>query len=666
MVTNCYTTKINIMSTLLRFILKSTTLILFLLLFFIGNFNGIGQSSIPFKELAKNSPYRYHTIARVIKNKELRLSDYYSPFEKGKDGSIGKAWKKVKAYFPKKFYYTDEETYFMMHQFTSGVLGKVTVYESAEFKKANENFPAFTDRGIVNHFNKIKNNEKALNEFKKKLGLLWEYFKNTKSKRFLKSELGKDLYNEMLKSLREEGDHIFAAALLHEGMHAAVGAARKANKIDKDFKACNTPVQWDELRGYMAEMQYHFNYYKLSQAKIDGQMSKINGLLAKLEKFRGLKKPLEPSKLKAIEKLKLKIKARIAMIRVSLREMQQSLDRMKSLIAFFKKQKYVKDTAPQKYKDMVKSLETKLANFAKEVQAAIAGYEKGLKSLEDMLNAWNKWARCETTDPPTEEEHKKAKKEFKDVSWPTSPSTDDEKKIAEEKLAITYNLGPYAVDSSKEEIDKELLIEDLSEPSDFPNADSSKETFSIRSGVEMTNPKLDDLNSYFNYLNDTWGRDIGTIASSTGFWIQVSYHTGDHFSIGIDYVNHAVTSSHEPSSYNSDNTLNTITFIGIYNTDISSDLTLNLSGGIGFNSAEYSETEDTYNIKEKSTDAGFLVSGGLDLRIGNFVGITSEIGYRAAKLSGFDDDVHFFDATNSPVVLDFSGVFTRIGLVFKF
>ncbi len=474
------------------------------------------------------------------------------------------------------------------------------------------------------------------------MGLLWEYFGDKKSKRFLKSELGKSLYNALLKSLREEGDHIFAAALLHEGMHAALGSARKAKKIHEDFKLCKTDVQWDELRGYMAEMQYHFNYFKFSKDKIDAHMKEINKLLNALEKYRGLEKPLKPSQLKAIEKIKLKIKAHIAMIRVSLREMQQSLDRLKSMIDFFKKQKYVKDTAPQKYKDLVKNLKTKLANFAKEVQEAIADYEKGLKGLEDMLNAWNKWAKCETKDPPTEEEHKKSKKEFEDVTWPTPPSTDDEKKIAEKKLAITYNLGPYAVDSSKEEIDKEMLIEDLSEPLNLPEDHTPKETISVRSGVEFTSPKMDALNSYFGYLNDTWSRNIRNIGNSTGFWIQVSYLTSDHFSIGLDYVNHSVKSNHEPSSYNSDNTLNSVTFVGTYNTDISSNLILNLSGGIGFNSAEYSETEGTFNVNGSSSDTGFMVSGGLDLRIGNSVGITSEVGYRAAKLSDFGDEVNFF------------------------
>jgi hypothetical protein len=565
------------MTTILRFTRKSASLILFPILFFIGYFNGIGQSSTPFKEVAKNSPYRYHTIKRVLANKELKLSKYYSPYERSKNGSIGMAWKKVTSYFPKKFYYTAEETYFMTHQFTSGVLGKITVYESAELKKATKNFPAFTDKGIVNHYDKIKNNADALKEFKKKLGLLADYFKDSKSKRFLKSELGKTLYNEMLKSLREEGDHIFAAALLHEGMHAAVGSATKANKVDNDFKNCKTPVNWDELRGYMAEMQYHFNYYKFSKAKIDAEMGKISELLAKLEKFRGLKKPLKPSQLKAIEKLKLKIKARIAIIRVKLREMQQSLDRMKGMIDFFKKQKYVKDNADKKYHDMVKNLETKLANFAKEVQAAIAAYEKGLKGLEDMLKAWNEWAKCKKDDPPTEEEHKKAKKEFEDVTWPDAPSTDEEKKIAEKKLAITYNLGPYAVDSSKEKIDKELLIEDLSEPSDISDDDTPKATISVRSGVELINPKMDALNSYFDYLNETWSRDIGSVGSSAGFWIQASYHTSDHFSIGLEYVNHSVASSHGPSSYSSENTLNAVTFVGTYNTDIATNLTLNLS-----------------------------------------------------------------------------------------
>lgn len=76
-------------------------------------------------------------------------------------------------------------------------------------------------------------------------------------------------------------------------------------------------------------------------------MKAINKLLKALERFRGMKKPLKKSQLKAIEKIKAKIKAHIAMIRVSLREMQQSLDRMKSML-FFQKTKLCKTRSTKK------------------------------------------------------------------------------------------------------------------------------------------------------------------------------------------------------------------------------------------------------------------------------------------------------------------------------
>lgn len=166
-------------------------------------------------------------------------------------------------------------------------MARITVFESTEIKKETENFHNFSDKGIVKYYNKIKNNADALKKFKEKLGLLESYFENEKAKRLLKRYLESKLYNELLKSLCEEGDHIFAAALLHEGMHASLGSAVKASKIDKDFKSCKAPVQWDELRGYMSEMQYHFNYYKFSQDKINAHMKAINNLLKYLEKFRG-------------------------------------------------------------------------------------------------------------------------------------------------------------------------------------------------------------------------------------------------------------------------------------------------------------------------------------------------------------------------------------------
>ncbi len=127
------------MTSVLRFFMKSATLTVFLLLFFlIGNLNGISQTSTSFKEMAKNKAPNYYIINRVVKNNDLLLRNYYSP-KQWKTGNVENAWKKVRSYFPKKFYYNSSTKYFMTHQFTEGGLAKLTVYQSKEINKAARN-----------------------------------------------------------------------------------------------------------------------------------------------------------------------------------------------------------------------------------------------------------------------------------------------------------------------------------------------------------------------------------------------------------------------------------------------------------------------------------------------------------------------------------------------
>lgn len=379
-----------------------------------------------------------------------------------------------------------------------------------------------------------------------------------------------------------------------------------------------------------------------------------------------MKKPLKKSQLKAIEKLKAKIKAHIAMIRVSLREMQQSLDRMKSMLDFFKKQNYVKPGAPKKYHDMVKNLETKLENFSKEVKKTIAAYEKRLKGLEDMLKAWNEWAKCRKTDPPTEEEHKKSKKEFEDVSWPSAPSTDEEKDISERKLAITYNLGPYADTGGDGNGDtKKEIIKDVSDESD---SSDRKGDIVISGGAEFSKPKMDNINSYFDYLNTTWNGNIDAVDQSTGFWISGMYHSGTNFAFGLDFTHHSLSASGAlqvpGSSYTSDLSFSSIAVTINYDIPISSSFLMTISGGLGPQWSDYKEIENTFEVSGSSSIIGFQTSFNLTYYFSPSFGATAGFGYRAAK---FDDyGVEFFQPSNSNVQLDFSGSFSRIGIKIRF
>ncbi len=651
--------------------LKKYSPLAFLCLFLLASIDTVDAQSRTRITKDKTVP-NYKVIERIVKNKNLRLKSYYG--DQWKSGNYKAAWQRVETYFPNKFYYNSSKENFMSHWFSPKGMA-MDIYQSKELSQAVSNMFSYNIRNVFNHYQKIKKNDNAKNkkdlrEFKDKLGLLEPYFENSKTFsqliKFLKK--GK-LYEQLFDALEAEGDHMFAAALLHEGMHASVDNARRTKKMQDHFASCKAPVQWDELRGYMSEVGYHSNYYKFCKKNMDAHMAGIFKLLAELEKFRNKKKPLSKSDKKKIERIKARIKARIAIIRVRLREIQQSLDRMKGLMKHFKS-KYIKPGAPKEFKDLIDDLEKKIDDFAKEAKKAIDDMEKALKDLEKMLKAWNEWAACKTKKPPTEEDHKKNKEKFDDVSWPSPPPTDEEKDIAEKKLGRTYNLGPYSDptqgpgpfgdDEEDEDEEKEEIQKDASDKNDF----------TIGFGMEISNPKMDALNGYYDYLNETWTGSIDEITSNSGFWIQASYPVNTHFSIGIEYVHHTFNSDgflqSQASDYSSENTFNNYSLVGVYSPSLGTNLDANLSVGIGLSQADYTETEGTFVLSGDSSTLGFQTSGGLSYNLSKSIGINGSIGYRVAKFDDYSNDINFFDATNSKVKVDFSGMYTRFGIKVKF
>jgi hypothetical protein len=610
----------------------------------------------------------YKVLERIVRNKQLKLQTYYG--NDWKSGNYKAAWQRVETYFPYKFYYNSSEESFMSHWFSPTGMA-MDVFKSKELSQAVSNYFAYNIKNVYNHYQGIKKNDNAkrkkdLREFKDKLGLLEPYFENSKSFTQLINFLKKGkLYNQLFDALEGEGDHMFAAALLHEGMHASIDNARRTKKMQDHYTSCKAKVQWDELRGYMSEVGYHSNYYKFCQNNMAAHMAGIFKLLAELEKLRAKGKPKTKAEKKKLERLKARIKARIAIIRVRLREIQQSLDRIKGLMQHFKS-KYIKPDAPREFKDQMNDLEKRIEAFAKEAKKAIDDMEKALKDLEKMLKEWNVWAACNSDHPPTEGDHKKNKKDFDDVSWPSAPSTDEEKDVAEKNLGRAYNLGPYSDPNlgpgpfDDEEEEEEEIYKDSSDKNDF----------SLGLGVEDLNPNMDEMNDYYSYLNTTWNGDINATESTSGYWIQAYYSSGKKISVGVEYVNHELKSTgflqSQGSDYSSLNTFNNINIIVVYSPALATNLAANIAAGLGISLAEYTETEGSFELSGNSTTMGLQTSTGLDYNFSNFMEIHASVGYRFAKFDDFGEKVNFYDATDSKVIADFSGIYTRIGLMIHF
>lgn len=639
-----------------------------------------GQSQTSFEKMGANTP-NYKVIERIVKSKRLKLQKYYG--STWKSGNYRGAWQRVMQYFPKNFQYNSSTKNFMHHWFNPKGKLEIAVYQSHELKKAVKNLETFHDHSIVRAYKAMrdKKEQTEADAFKNKLGPLEKYFLDKESKKLLKKYLkgeksiskeARGIYNEMLKTLKEEGDHMFAAALLHEGLHSKIDNDQKVAQIHNDFKSCKTPVQWDEFRSYMAEIGYHANYYKYAMEKINAHMNRIKALLKELEKFRKLKKPISDKDKAKIERIKAKIKAHMVIIRVHLREIQQSLDRMKGLMDYFKKN-YFKADNPKNYKNfdeikqLIDQVDNKINDFTNKAQKAINDLNKALKDLKDMLDAWNVWASCQTPIPPTEEKHKEVIKKFEDVSIPSIPSTEDEKKVGERNIRSTGNRrsrieisqGPSQKDSIQE---KKKKLSDIKSPYTHP--------FSISAGVDRSTFKMDKLNDYFNYLNQTWEGDISSIENSIGYWLSINYKIFSNFDIGFghNHFKEQVTSvlNSTSNTYTNEVTLNTIELTVNYYFNITSNLNAFAHLGAGPYWSTYQETEGTFSIEGKANTFGYIVGSGLEVNLSNKFAITGQVGFRQAKFDSYDNNIQFFQPDDTNVELDFSGIYVRLGLKYRF
>jgi hypothetical protein len=647
-------------------------------LLFGATFVAFSQSQTSFNDMGANTP-NYKVIERVVKSNRLKLRNYYK--QNWKSGQYRGAWERVMQYFPNNFYHNSSSENFMHHWFNPKGKLEMSVYNSKELKKAVSNLGTFWDGNIVNAYKEMrsKKDKTDANDFKSKLGPLEKYFLSKDAKKLLKKYLKgeksltkgvRGIYNEMLKTLREEGDHMFAAALLHEGMHAKVDNDQKVAQIHNDFKSCKTPVQWDEFRGYMAEVGYHANYYNWAMNKIRAHWGKIKSLLKDLEKFRNKPKPLSDKDKAKIERIKAKIKAHMVIMRVHLREIQQSLDRMKGLMDYFKKN-YFKSDNPKNYKDfeevknLIDGVNKKVTDFTTKAQKAIDDIAKSLKDLEDMLNAWNVWASCQTPKPPTKEKHKEVIKKFEDVSLPTAPSTDAEKKEGDRKISRSsgqrrnYIQGPpdtnVTVDSS--------MVRDQGEILDS--------RFAVSAGADISSFKLNELNDYFYYLNSTWDGNISHISSGTGYFVSAEWSINSSFAIGSEFIHHSNEAkgflTTTANSYSNEHSLNGVDLHLTYGLPlIDNNLDLILKSGVGYYWSTYRETEGTFKIEGKSNTIGFNVSGGLEYSITEPISIFGLIGYRSIIFGDFDNNVEFFQPSNKKVTIDLSGVYVQFGISFRF
>jgi hypothetical protein len=374
-----------------------------------------------FKDIPSNDPVR-EIVQTVLGSRFFCMRDGF-PGREWTEGGYGAAWERVREYFPGKTYYVVPGTFFMTHGFDADGRLFMEIHESAYLKLCVGNGQTFTPGSIVGAYGRMleptAGPEAAA--FREKLGRLEPFFRDEDAHRGLRKAMGEDLYLGLLKSLAEEDYHMIAGGFMHEGMHAGLDDALVA-RLQAEFSAGTRPVQWDELRAFMAEIGYHGPYDRWAAGDIAGHWRRVENLLGELEGLR--KKPsLRPgSDRRKFERVRAQAWTHAALIRLRTREIWQSARRMQDLSTSFQKD-YIRNAPSAEIGERLAGLERDTAGFVTAAGEAAQATELAVRSLEAVLDTWGEWAEGRRPFPPPVTDSQAAVKQVKGILWP-EPAVD--------------------------------------------------------------------------------------------------------------------------------------------------------------------------------------------------------------------------------------------------
>jgi hypothetical protein len=292
------------------------------------------------------------------------------------------------------------------------------VHESAYLSLCVGNRMTFTPASVVAAYGRMLRapDSREAADFREKIGQLEPFFRDEPAQHGLRKALGEALYRRLLEDLREEDYHMLAGGLMHEGMHAGLDDALVA-RLQADFGAGEGAVQWDELRAFMAEIGYHGAYAGWAEGDVADDWRQIERSLGDLERLR--KKPrlnIGPD-LARFERARAEIWAYAALLRLRMREIWQSAQRMQTLAQTFRGD-YIKGAPPADIETLFKDLEHDTASFAAVAGEAIQASEIALRFLENILEEWSDWSTGRRPFPPPVTDSAAIVKRSKDIRWP--------------------------------------------------------------------------------------------------------------------------------------------------------------------------------------------------------------------------------------------------------
>jgi hypothetical protein len=610
----------------------------------------------PFGDVPANDP-RKEIIQTVLGSKAYTTGVMTEAMWKANDFNL--AWERVGQFFPQRTSFTTAREQFLTHFFNPLGFQELEIFDSDYLRMCVQNRLTFTREGIVGAYRGMGESDPAgAASFSGKLGALEPYFRDEDSKERLRDMIGGELFDHLLDSLRREGYHMFAGALLHEGMHARMDDPARVAAIQELYKSCKLPVQWDELRAYMAEINYHARFYNWAVGDIFASWKQIENLLKQLEDLRKKPKPLSQADKDKLEQIKAKIKAYIALIRLRMREIDASAQRMQGLMNSFR-QEHLKPTAPAKEKDMIKSIAAAVTNFVTAVGQELQRQELLLKGLEEYLDLWNRWAGCELKTPPEKKIVDDILKRAKGAKWPAPPiaQAEDIRKRAEKEIGkLGYQIGGAPSGPAGSGAGRSA-----------PGASGAGRNFTLSAFYLGTSPALGALDDYIDYLNETWDGDVPAFGWQHGFGVRFGWRFSPALEAGLAFerTSGAVSGRLGANSYGSAHAASTF---GIYLAARSPELLpavrLAAQAGAFYASARYTETENAFVTTGRDGALGWRAAAGPEVELARGLSLGILCGYRQATLDGFD--VSFFMPGSPAVRLEFSGLTVQAGLSFLF
>jgi hypothetical protein len=369
-----------------------------------------------FKDMPADDPVR-EIVQTVLGSKFYALREEFTAAERAA-GGYAAAWDRAKRYFPASAYFVLPGTYFMTHGFDPDGRLFIEIHESAYLRLCVENRRTFTPDSVAGAYGRMRAETDGLDAaaFRDKVGRLETFFRDEGSQARLRKALGEGAYLGLLEGLRDEDYHMLAGGLMHEGTHAGLDDALVA-RLQAEFAAGRRPVQWDELRAFMAEVGYHGSYCRWAGRDIAGDWDRIEGLLGELESLR--RKPsLRPGPdLTRLEKFRAGAWACAALVRLRMREIWQSVRRMQDLAGSFRRE-YLKGPVPPDVDELLAAVERDGTGFAAASGEAIQATELAVRALEEILDRWGEWAAGRRPFPPPVTDSQAVARRAGEIRWP--------------------------------------------------------------------------------------------------------------------------------------------------------------------------------------------------------------------------------------------------------